>query len=326
MTASDQPAMSTKKAKGKKPPTQPPQPQPQPQQPQQPASDGKDAAGSAQTDKYKGVHLFVGTPCYGSQVYVQFMICMDKLKDECRKRGVQIHFQAIPGVSLVPLARNMLVSLFLSQPQYTHLLFLDADIAFSPEAVFLLLEPNLPIVGGVYPKKDLKMTKVREMAKTVADTVPNNIFTAMTLDYVVNFKASDKHDRNVEILTRDEQQLCRVAHIGAGFLLLQRQVFDKLRLAFPERKHLPYATAEKEPENLPAYKDSFYDFFACQIDPETRMYLGEDYGFCHLCDKAGIPIYASMRICLTHIGLFQFPGMFNYYATSNMTIPAVLPS
>ena len=47
----------------------------------------------------------------------------------------------------------MICSIFMDDESYTHLLFIDADIKWSPEHVIMLLEHDLECVIGVYPNK-----------------------------------------------------------------------------------------------------------------------------------------------------------------------------
>ena len=42
---------------------------------------------------------------------------------------------------------------------YTHLLFIDAEIAFNPESVFRMLDLDEDVVTGVYPRKQINWTK-----------------------------------------------------------------------------------------------------------------------------------------------------------------------
>ena len=69
--------------------------------------------------------------------------------------GMKLTIKLLPGDSLVTRARNTLVALFLGNPEYTHLLFIDTDITFTPDNVFRLLEMSKkkPIVAAPYPKK-----------------------------------------------------------------------------------------------------------------------------------------------------------------------------
>ena len=46
---------------------------------------------------------------------------------------------------------------FLDMPQATHLFFIDADIAFKPEAVQRLLDIDQDVVAGMYPIKNNRL-------------------------------------------------------------------------------------------------------------------------------------------------------------------------
>ena len=52
---------------------------------------------------------------------------------------IEIQFGTIGNESLITRARNTLVQLFMDG-DYTHLLFIDADLAFDPKAVLRMLE------------------------------------------------------------------------------------------------------------------------------------------------------------------------------------------
>ena len=69
--------------------------------------------------------------------------------------GVKATHSLWGGHSLIPSARNHFVSHFLKNPAFTHILFVDSDIIFTPENVFRLLEASKtkPIVAATYPKK-----------------------------------------------------------------------------------------------------------------------------------------------------------------------------
>jgi hypothetical protein len=53
--------------------------------------------------------------------------------------GFPLEFHLRRGDSLVTRCRNDCVAVFLANPQFTHLFFVDADIGFTPEAAFRLL-------------------------------------------------------------------------------------------------------------------------------------------------------------------------------------------
>ena len=68
---------------------------------------------------------------------------------------MSLEFASVPNVPLVTRARNHLVHHFLSSPaNHTHLLFIDADVAFFPAAIERLLAFGAPVVGAAYPRKE----------------------------------------------------------------------------------------------------------------------------------------------------------------------------
>lgn len=103
--------------------------------------------------------IFIGTPCYGNMLTADyFKSCMQLVALAAHKK-IELQFGTIGNESLVTRARNTLVQLFMDNTEYTHLLFIDADIAFNPESVFRMLDLDEDIVTGVYPRKQINWTK-----------------------------------------------------------------------------------------------------------------------------------------------------------------------
>ena len=108
------------------------------------------------------VSLFVATPVH-SDVSMHYAQTMLELQKECMKRSMRIMFQMMKS-SLVTQGRNLCVSYFLNT-DFTHLLFVDSDIAFDPEAIFRLIELDKDIISIPYPMKtaqwDTLMQKIK---------------------------------------------------------------------------------------------------------------------------------------------------------------------
>lgn len=212
--------------------------------------------------------LFLGLPVYGG--YDPFFV-----------RGLLKLIQSPPcslvvgdniGDSLVSRSRNMLVDQFL-QTDCTHLLFLDTDLIFSPDHVARLISHDVPVVAGLYPKKQ------------------------DTPSWVAN-----AHPYYPE---PEESGLQRVRYVGTGCLLVERGVFGSLA----ERGLVAEYVADHDGEGAPLRRD----WFPVGVTEDTAIgktrYLSEDWFFCELCARAGVPVYADTRVVLKHVGMRIYDGM-----------------
>ena len=83
----------------------------------------------------KNIKLFVATPAFGHMVTTNYMNSMMKFISTTHPRlniSTAMHLQS--GMALVTQARNNCVSYFLNS-DCTHMLFIDADIGFEPDAI-----------------------------------------------------------------------------------------------------------------------------------------------------------------------------------------------
>ena len=99
------------------------------------------------------MHLVVGTPCYGGLVTQRYMQSVCALLLDAKSSGITVTIEMIGYESLIPRARNTLVATFLDTSSATHLIFIDADIGFTVDAVVRMLALKEEVVAGMYPLK-----------------------------------------------------------------------------------------------------------------------------------------------------------------------------
>lgn len=231
--------------------------------------------------------IYLATPCYGGEVTIEYMKSVMALQAACDARGVTLHIELHGGDSLIPRARGTLATRFLHSG-CSHLFFCDADIGFAAEAVFRLLDAGKPLIGGIYPLKRREWDKVGKAARAGAADLQ-----AASLGFVIRFIPNARNEVEVE------DGLAQVAYVGTGFMMVAREVVERLAAAHPElRVKMGDMSSEEEVHML----------FETMVEPETREYLSEDYAFCRRWRDLGGEVWADLTPVLAHVGRATYVG------------------
>lgn len=233
--------------------------------------------------------IYLATPCYGGLVNIFFLNSVLNLQAACEARGVGLHVELLSNDPLITRARSRLAARFLAHPRATHFLFVDADIGFSPEAAFRLLDSGKDVAGGVCPVKHIDWDKVRAAAAAGARDL-----MAKSVGYVVRFIPTPDH--SVEV----ENGLAKVAYVGTGFLMISRRAMRQVRDAHPE---LTADLSAVDPQVGEAVM-----LFDTIVDPRNGDQLSEDYAFLRRWNDLGGEIWADMESRFTHVGHAAYTG------------------
>lgn len=204
------------------------------------------------------------TPCYGGSVTSPYAASLYSLAGDCLKLGLESRLE-LGSESLIPRARNRLVTAFLQDESFTHLFFIDADILFGSTAVLRLLLTDKSVSVGVYPLKQMK------------ESYP---FFALKPE-------------------TDEDGFCEVYPATTGFMCIKREVIWQMMDKYPDRRYEPDSLASPAP---------CFDLFPAFIEPVSRHYWSEDYGFCYLWHEIGGKVFADVHSTLSHYGQHLFKG------------------
>jgi hypothetical protein len=246
-------------------------------------------------------HLFVCTPAYGGQITVGCAEGLRKLAIMCLVRGVDLSLGSVTTESLIPRARNFFVACTLGRPEYTHLMFIDADITFDPESVFHMLAANKPIAGGCYPIKNLDWERIKAIIAKDAE-LPASELPPRIVNYAMNVQTLGLDKRKTSIEVTDG--FLPVDEVATGFMMIRRDVLDAMKKKYPEKAYVNDMAGYASPQT----NGNFYNFFDCIIHPESRRYLSEDYSFCILAKQLGFDVFADLTVDLTHTGVYNFVG------------------
>lgn len=126
--------------------------------------------------------ILLGTPAHGGVVCLSYHESILNTLAFFKSEFPNIHFENRSIVcSVLPLARNILASMVLNDPTYTHLLFVDSDMGFSPSLIARMLAFQKPIVGVVCPVKKFNYDWFHASAATHANPI---IARLLANDYI----------------------------------------------------------------------------------------------------------------------------------------------
>jgi hypothetical protein len=229
--------------------------------------------------------IYLATPAYGCLLSNNFVVSLLNLQIECARRNIGINVDIVGNESLVQRARNLMTERFLRAEQATHFMFIDADIGFTPDAVFRLLDFDKDITSCVYPKKNLNWGTIRQKI-AAGSTEPAR---QMGLDFNINLKG------NTAAVT---DGFVSVLDTATGFLLIKRSVIEKMHDFYKDSLY-----AVNDISSVENVKD-YVALFDCMIDPITKRYLSEDYAFCRRWQQMDPEheIWVDVRTPLSHTG------------------------
>ena len=232
--------------------------------------------------------ILVVTPAYGGLAYVGYISGLLNLERVCREKNIKIDYEFCYNESLIPRARNTLTDLFYNRTNYTHLLYLDADIEFEAEDIIKMLDYDKPLVGGVYPKKSINWEKITELVNKNNE----NELTCENIQAII---------KNCVVILLDDPAInlnddfIETRYTGTGILLIQRIVLDKMRESFPNDV---YTAGDK------LRTTDFFRYFDTEL--KDRIYLSEDYWFCDRWRQLGGKVYLYTKFRCKHWGTYAY--------------------
>lgn len=182
---------------------------------------------------------------------------------ELERRGYTVW--RVPGYAAIDQGRNQLATDALVAG-FEETMWIDADIAFSADAVDTLRRHQLPIVCGIYPKKGK-----REVACHVLPGTSQIVF--------------GRHGGLLEL-----------RYCATGFLLVHRRVYERIQM----KLQLPVCNEQFGKPTIPFFQPTAHP------EEDGYWYLAEDYAFSQRASQCGFKIMADTRIRLWHMGEYGY--------------------
>jgi hypothetical protein len=243
----------------------------------------------------KGVdNILIAVPCFGGSLHYRSantLIQLDRALDE---KGINRTIRFIGNDALVCRVRNRFanIAVFDADPagrKFSHVLFLDADIAFDAFHIFTMLEANKGIVCLPYAAKSINWRNVAEAVKRGATPEQLPQFAGIPVFNVDHPFAAN--------------QITAVKHAGTGAMLIQTAVLKVMAEKLPDRH---YKMCAGEMEASGTQRTEAVDFFKVGIYPGTSNYLSEDYFFEEDARRLGFETFLIPWAQTLHVGSHEF--------------------
>lgn len=216
--------------------------------------------------------LVLATGFTGGTGFAPFLVSLTDTLRMLDKAGIEAHFWSTQSAAYIDDMRNEHVARFL-ETDATHLVFLDYDMEWTPEAFTRLITADVPIVAGTYRLKTMVM---RWTAVPAYDADGD----------LVGIPRRDGHGHLVE-----------AAGIAMGFTCIQRSVLEQMRDAAPDSFY-----TMGDPDKPLRCHDWFTRI------REGDKHFGEDYSFSLRWKRLGGKLWMDPDITLKHWGLHGWRG------------------
>jgi len=249
--------------------------------------------------------ILLGTPAHGGMVCLGYHQSVLETLAAFQKDFPGIHFEHRSIVcSVLPLARNILASMMLNDPSFTHLLFIDSDMGFAPSLIAKMLAFQKPVVGVVCPVKKFNYDWFHASANTHSNPA---IARILANDYIGGQGAlitttSADGKRQTQLV----DGFVKVSYAGTGILLVSRDALLTMKEKFPE------LWVENPGERYRQFglEGGVLQVFESVQGPDG-LFLGEDISFCRRwIDRCGGEIWSCVDEAIIHIGTENFIGQY----------------
>jgi hypothetical protein len=171
----------------------------------------------------------------------------------------------VQGYAAIDQARSQMASDALADG-FDELMWIDSDVVFDVDDVRRLRDSDVPVVCGIYPKKNARALSCHLLPGTTT----------------VHFG--------------NRGGLLEIRYAATGFLLTRREVYDGIA----RHEQLPVCNQRFSTPVVPYFLPLLVP------DEAGTWYLGEDFAFCERARRSGFSILADTRIKLGHVGAYRY--------------------
>ena len=244
---------------------------------------------NSKKDEHK-IKIFFTSPCHGG-VDIHYVRATLELQALLQRHKIPVTFHLIQS-SIVTQGRNLCTSAFLKS-ECTHMLFVDTDVEFDETSVLTMLKADKDIVLTPYPMKVIDWEKAKDISEKSGRHISKcGYYYPMAFVDPENIDCKDG--------------ITEIKRGPAGFMLIKRQVFEKMSKEYPHLKIKQQTMLNQQMRET----ENFWNFWDTEFNQEKGTFMGEDFAFCKRWTAIGGRIYANVDAYITHHGDYSYKGRF----------------
>lgn len=214
--------------------------------------------------------VLICVPAYGQSVTAQTMESLFSTAQWLTANGINNRLCWFSAADIVEVRNLFLTIWYDTYPGYSHMLFVDADMGFSPHLIRDMLEFNKPLSGTLYAKR-------QNPPRCVGTLMPGH----STKDVVKGFLPAQD--------------------LGCGVMMITRRVVETMLKKWPELSDgVPGVLSQAADFKLTRLIRAF------DTIRDGNRRLSEDISFCHRWRECGGEIWANINHRISHVGPFDF--------------------
>lgn len=243
--------------------------------------------------------VYVSTPSLDGNMSWGYTKSVLDIQRACSKFGLKFGWRVVWGNSILPLARNKIVSQFMASG-YDFLVMIDGDIEVDSRDILGAVLSGKQFVGIPCSKRAMDLGRLRDFTIAAGEDVEPEYLSSYFC--APNFIVGEDSTTNLDEVARD-LNLVRAEKIGTGCVVIHRSVFEKFQEAFPGRVYLePDGVGDEAKKKAPIQS---FEYFRYALD-EDGFFIGEDFMFCNDWRSTGGEIWLKVDAITRHYGTTHF--------------------
>jgi hypothetical protein len=240
-----------------------------------------------QTARFK---LAVWTPSLTGTFNVGYVNSILKMQVEAQRVGGKFSWGVVPGISILPVARNRSVVEFL-KGDATHFMFLDSDVGVNAQDVMVCVLSGLEFTALPYSRRAFDPARALSIIQGTPGIEPKSIASILARP-AFEFHGTEPKEIDPAI---SELGFVVCDRVGTGAMILRREVFEKMAPIVDEYLDL----MNEEQETI-----TTKNFFG--YSRKEGYFIGEDWTFCDQWTSLGEKIYLKVDAKTSHEGSIQY--------------------